>query len=867
MFGRDVKAADPCLNDTTPPVISNTHDFIYEVGQPHPNYTDGVIVTDACSYDLQISDVFVKYNEEGIYPLYYYAGDSSGNSSTITVFIYVYEDITDPVINNLSNKTIEYGSVLSDTLFLEGIFATDNYDGDLTNRIIVDYSSVNNFVLGNYFVTYTVTDQHNNSVTETIMITVEDSSAPVISGQKDHTVEVFTESINYLLEVSSTDAYDGIVPVTVYDQDVNLNLIGIYEVILTASDSHGNTTNEVITITVVDTSSPVIMGYRNHTVEVFTESINYLEGVVAIDLYDGDVAILIDDSSVTLTIVGSYDVILKAIDSYGNSSFVIITITVVDTIPPTISLYVDYVVEVFTESINYLEDVVASDLYDGTIIIDVDDRLVNLNEIGTYTVSLQAIDASLNEAEVTITVTVVDTIAPVISGYENISVNVLIPSVDYLGLVTAIDLYDGEVDVIVDDSLVNLNVVGTYEVRLIASDTQGNESSVVFNIEVIDMDAPVIYDANDFSIEVFSTNVDYIKHAKANDTYDGDLVITFDDSEVNLNVLGTYEVILLAIDASGNTCSLSIHVTVMDTTAPIISAYSDFFIEALSSDIDYIQNTVAFDLYDGQIDIIVIEPLVNLSVVGTYQVTLIAIDISLNQSSVVINVTVVDQSPPEVSGYRDFKVEVFTLSINYLEGVTAIDLYDGLVDIHIDDSNVNLNVVGLYWVTLTATDTFLNQTAIDILVTVEDTTPPEFINFEELFSHEIGTPTPDYLFPLRIEDNYDGVINLDDVIIYDNYINYFQDGVYPLIYVVTDSQGNSCSKTVHIRIYDLDTPTLIVPNDFSISLTSTNINYFEEVSATDNISGDLSEFVIVDDSGLNRKSFAKYCAISKFKSR
>ena len=78
-------------------------------------------------------------------------------------------DTTAPLISGIADIIFE-GEDVPD--YLSNITATDDFDGDLTNAIVVDCSEVDLLVEGSYTVRLTVTDEAGNVTTECYLITV-----------------------------------------------------------------------------------------------------------------------------------------------------------------------------------------------------------------------------------------------------------------------------------------------------------------------------------------------------------------------------------------------------------------------------------------------------------------------------------------------------------------------------------------------------------------------------------------------------------------------------------------------------------------------------------------------------------------------
>ncbi len=123
---------------------------------PNANYTeDGYTAID--NYDGDITDKVQVKNENN--KVTYQVTDSSGNTAKITRTI-TKEDKTKPSITlkGNQNQTIYLGTSWQEP----GYTASDNCEGDITNKVVVT-GSVNIKKTGSYKITYTVKDNIGNS--------------------------------------------------------------------------------------------------------------------------------------------------------------------------------------------------------------------------------------------------------------------------------------------------------------------------------------------------------------------------------------------------------------------------------------------------------------------------------------------------------------------------------------------------------------------------------------------------------------------------------------------------------------------------------------------------------------------------------
>ena len=104
-----------------------------------------------------------------------------------------------------------------------------------------------------------------------------------------------------------------------FEEEIDTYSVGIYTVGIVATDKAGFSTVEYATLTVYeDDKSPKIYGVQDIYITVGDNSPNYLSGVTAFDNVDESVKVHVDSSAVDTSKEGTYTIIYKAVDSYGN---------------------------------------------------------------------------------------------------------------------------------------------------------------------------------------------------------------------------------------------------------------------------------------------------------------------------------------------------------------------------------------------------------------------------------------------------------------------------------------------------------------------------------------------------------------------
>ena len=158
------------FDDVAPVITLKTTEGYYTL--PGSKYEEeGFTATD--NYDGDITDK-VERTETGD-RIVYTVTDSSGNKATAERPI-EYTDPVPPVITLLGDAEItsERRAPFADP----GATAKDNLDGDLTEQITVD-GTVDNTVIGDYKLTYTVTDSFGNIGTANRVIHIVERARPL----------------------------------------------------------------------------------------------------------------------------------------------------------------------------------------------------------------------------------------------------------------------------------------------------------------------------------------------------------------------------------------------------------------------------------------------------------------------------------------------------------------------------------------------------------------------------------------------------------------------------------------------------------------------------------------------------------------
>ena len=327
------------------PVITAT-DKIIEVGDTFDPMAD-VTATDAEDGDLtdkiEILKNDVNVNEPGIYDVTYKVTDTQGASYTTTIKVTVNPKAAVlnacPVIK-ATDKTLTVGDTFDP---LADVTATDEEDGDLTDKIEIKKNDVDTTKPGKYEVTYKVTDNDGASYVKTIKVTVNPkmepiNAAPIIKAE-DKTLTV-GDTFDPKADVTAEDVEDGDLTdkIEVLKNEVDTTKAGKYEVTYKVTDRKGASRTKTITVTV----NPKMETLNEApTIDVTDKEITVgdkfdpKDGVTAKDKEDGNLTDKIEilKNTVDPSKPGVYEVTYKVTDSKGASCTKTIKVTVKEKTP------------------------------------------------------------------------------------------------------------------------------------------------------------------------------------------------------------------------------------------------------------------------------------------------------------------------------------------------------------------------------------------------------------------------------------------------------------------------------------------------------------------------------------------------------
>lgn len=601
---RIVKIKKVTGSDTEKPIItlvgSNPMELL--VGKTYED--PGASAVD--SIDGNISFKIIKYGTDintskpSTHYVYYTVTDDAGNTTTEIriVNIIKFTDEIPPKITLLGKITmsLEKGDIYKES----GATATDNIDGDITDKIIIDKSELDVQKAGTYKIYYSVKDAAGNSDSKErkVIIGIVDNEKPVIYLQD---LKHFLLDVNTTFNDPGAYAIDNIDDTIQFKEfivthDIDTSKLGEYKVKYEVSDNAGNKATKERTVEVIDTIAPVITLKGPSTINLglgFPYSENGVES--AIDNLDGDVTSDVKISgSVNSDVGGNYIITYKVSDSHNNERVVERLVQIAkDTEAPVITLKGSNPMEIYLGQ-SYVEPgATASDNIEG----DISDKIVidgqvDKNIAGDYIITYTVSDLGGNEAKKERKVTVsADNVKPVITlkGTNPMPLKVG-DSYNEPGA-TATDNVDGDLTnkININSSDVNTSLAGTYEVVYTVSDNSGNKATKKRSVVVsMDNTAPIITlkGSNPMNIQI---NGNYNEPgATANDNIDGNItnkiIIT---GSVNTSTVGQYKITYTVTDNAGNTASKKRTVNVVESGIIVNTLDKDLTIYTITEEKTY----------------------------------------------------------------------------------------------------------------------------------------------------------------------------------------------------------------------------------------------------------------------------------------
>ncbi len=669
-------------------------------------------------------------------------------------------------------------------------------------------ASGSTFPLGITEVSCTSTDACGNVASASFTVTVEDHQGPtMICGNITTNTTGGCEQVVPLPRGSDFCGGEVLVVCTPAGPSFP---VGATDVNCTATDARGNSTSCSFTITVNDAEFPAIVcspAIVTNTTTTCGQVVNF--AVTSSD--NCSATVVCTPASGSSFPLGTTTVNCVATDASDNTSSCSFPVTVNDTTPPVVACPANISVNVASGCAQTVSFTFSPTDNCSVANSSCEPASGSSFPVGTTTVNCSASDPSGNSSACSFTVTVRDTIAPVLS-VVNVITNLT------AGCSQIVEFAPTVTDNCTVESITctpasgSAFAVGTNSVTCIAADPSGNKSTNSFKVVVTDTLPPLLECQNIVTniTSGCSQVVNYAPAATDNCTLTNVSCTPASGTTFNL---GTANVTCTARDRYGNSASCTFSVTVEDVELPVLTGCPADIVtnsgpRTCAQPVTYTLPTATDNC--GVTSLICRPPSGSAFPVGANVVTCAALDTSANSNSCSFVITVLDFVVPKI-GHPNIVTNAITgcqQMVNYAP--TNWDNCGGL-SIVCEPPSGSAFPVGPSSVTCVATDRGTNTASCTFTVTVLDAIQPTLACPGNMVTNTTGQCTQRVTFNPAASDNCNPV----NVVCTPPSGSDFPVGFTTVSCTATDPSGNSRTCTFRVLVVDLQNPVVACAGNIS----------------------------------------------------
>jgi uncharacterized protein (TIGR03382 family) len=422
------------------------------------------------------------------------ATDEAGNAESCTFKVTV-RDTTAPGVTCPDTITVEAVDARGTTVSWSATIATDAVTDSLT--IAASPPSGATFGLGVTKVTVTATDTSGNQGTCQFVVHVVDTVAPQVACPAD----VFTEataSDGAVVNFSPPNTADAVSAptITLSAASGSTFALGTTTVVATAVDAANNVATCTFTVTVQDTTAP-LLACPADVVEEATgpEGALVMFPVPMSTDFVSTPTVTLSRKPMTPFPLGDTTVEVSSADAVGNESSCSFHVTVQDTTPPVLVVPTDLVIEALSSdgAVVAFPSATATDLVTLVPATTFEPASGTQLPLGETLVTVTATDAAQNTATERFRVSVVDTTAPQILCPADLAVTAdsELGAAVHLPRPIVTDSVTATPTIAFDHPADGVYPVGTTPLVATATDGAGNSASCGFNVLVTRVSMPV----------------------------------------------------------------------------------------------------------------------------------------------------------------------------------------------------------------------------------------------------------------------------------------------------------------------------------------------------------------------------------------
>gem|GEM_PF-635972 len=788
-------------NDHTPPSITAPADMTIEAtGILTPVSIGQATGTDDSGIASITSNAPSKF-PLGITMITWTAIDNGGNVAKAVQKITV-TDTTHPVLTAPQPVTVEAKSPDHNSVDI-GLPAVND---------AVGVESVTNdappyFTIGQTTVTWKAIDTSGNAATATQIVTVQDTTKPVIHAPSDITQEASSPTSNVVSLGNATVTDNGIIK-SVTNDAPSVFPIGKTTVTWTATDGSGNSQTATQLVNIVDTTAPKI----SPPAAVTFEATSLAQNTVPLGnatVTDNGVIKSVTNNATQFFPLGKTTILWIATDESGNKANATQIVDVVHTIAPKLTVPANVTFEATSLKDNTVPigNATATDIQQVTITNNASKTFA----LGKTTILWTAKDVSGNVSNGTQTIDVVDTTAPKITTPSSITQE-------------ATSLHDNTVS-LNNPSVVDLQPItitnnasktfplGTTTILWTATDASGNKANATQTVTIKDTTAPKVTAPSDVKLTATSLADNTVPLGNAT-VSDNVQVVSLTNNAPKQFPLGNTTVTWIATDEAGNKANATQIVDIRNITPPQLTVPAGITFEATSLDNNTVPigNATATDIQP----VTITNNAPKTFSLGKTTILWVATDESGNKANGTQIIDVVHTIAPKLTVPANVTFEATSLKDNTVPigNATATDIQQ----VTITNNAPAVFPLGKTTVTWTAKDVSGNVSNDTQTIDVVDTTVPRLkvpagITFEATSLDNntvpLGTPT---------------VVDIEPVTITNNAPKQFPIGLTTVTWIATDTSGNTSNATQTVLVQNTIAPKLTIPANVTFEATSLKDN-------------------------------------------
>ncbi len=758
------------------------------------------------------------------------SSDTKGNISTGSFNITVVDTIA-PAVTAPLDITMEATGTIT-AVNLGNASASDAVSGNLT----ASADNTGPFAVGTHTITWSATDAANNTGSATQIVTITDTGLPTLILPNSFTFEATAATgASVVYASSATDIVDGSLPSGCTPASGSTFVLGITPVNCSVTDSSGNIATGGFNITVADTTPPAVTAPLDITTEATgaTTAVS-LGNASATDLVNGTLTPLANNTGPFT--VGVHTIIWRATDLANNTGIATQTVTITDTVAPTLNLPANISQGATSAAgaiVNY--SVTANDVADGFVVTSCLPVSGSNFALGTSTVNCSASDSANNSASGSFNVTITDIGAPTLNLPANISTEASASTgaiVTYIA--TASDAIDGVITANCLPASGSSFALGDHVVNCSAQDLEGNISNGSFIVSIVDTTAPNVIAPLNITVEATgAATAVALGSASATDLVSGTLIPVASNS--GPFTVGIHTITWSATDAANNTGTATQTITVTDTGAPTLNLPLNITQEATSAAgvvVNY--SATASDIVDGALAASCLPASGSTFALGSTAVSCSVTDSANLTSTGSFNVRIVDTTAPVVTAPANISIAATgSTTVVALGSATASDLVSGVLPAIANNSGPF--TVGVHTITWSATDSANNTGSATQIVTITDIGSPTLGLPADITAEATSASGAVVSYTVSASDVVDGVLTASCLPVSGSA---FALGNTVVNCSVTDSAGLTTSGSFSIAVLDTTGPVLTLPADISVNTTSSTGAISDYITtATDAVDG------------------------------